>query len=118
MKMKVLHRTTDNHLIFYCEGCEQCHGVTEGWSFNGDFNKPTFSPSILVRGTKITEKGLADYEQWCKDGYPDRNGEPLDHVKTVCHSFVTDGKIQYLSDCTHDLAGQTVELLDENLWFE
>ena len=30
----------------------------------------------------------------------------------VCHSFVTDGRIQFLGDCTHDLAGHTVELPD------
>lgn len=28
----------------------------------------------------------------------------------VCHSFVRDGRIEFLSDCTHALAGQTVEL--------
>jgi len=27
-----------------------------------------------------------------------------------CHSYVTDGRIQFLNDCTHDLAGQTVDL--------
>ena len=30
----------------------------------------------------------------------------------TCHSFVTDGKIQYLNDCTHEYAGQTIELED------
>lgn len=28
----------------------------------------------------------------------------------VCHSFIRDGQIQFLSDCTHALAGQTVPL--------
>ena len=28
----------------------------------------------------------------------------------VCHSFVTDGRIQFLGDCTHKLAGQTVNI--------
>jgi hypothetical protein len=32
-------------------------------------------------------------------------GQPV-----VCHSFVTDGRIQFLEDCTHELAGQTVDL--------
>jgi hypothetical protein len=31
---------------------------------------------------------------------------------SVCHSFVTDGRIQFLGDCTHALANQTVELPD------
>jgi len=28
----------------------------------------------------------------------------------ICHSFIRDGKIQFLGDCTHALAGQTVDL--------
>jgi hypothetical protein len=28
----------------------------------------------------------------------------------ICHSFVTAGHIQFLSDCTHEMAGQTVEI--------
>jgi hypothetical protein len=31
-------------------------------------------------------------------------------VDRVCHSFVVDGRIQFLGDCTHHLAGQTVDL--------
>lgn len=30
-----------------------------------------------------------------------------------CHSFVRDGKIEFLSDCHHELRGQTVDLPDE-----
>jgi hypothetical protein len=48
---------------------------------------PTFTPSILVRYS------------W-SDG------------PRVCHSFVTGGRIQFLEDCTHHLAGQTVDLPD------
>jgi hypothetical protein len=50
----------------------------------------------------------------CMDGEIDRimAGERLDIPDLVCHSFVTDGKIQFLSDCTHALAGQTVALPD------
>jgi hypothetical protein len=29
------------------------------------------------------------------------------------HSFVRDGKIEYLSDSRHELAGQTIEMLEE-----
>jgi len=29
-----------------------------------------------------------------------------------CHSIVTDGKIAFLTDCFHTLAGQTVDLPD------
>jgi hypothetical protein len=33
-----------------------------------------------------------------------------DDGQVVCHSFVIDGRIQFLSDSTHVLAGQTVDL--------
>ena len=35
-----------------------------------------------------------------------------DQTKQVCHSFIKDGNIQYLNDCTHKLAGQTIEIPD------
>ena len=35
---------------------------------------------------------------------PDNVGSPR------CHSFVRDGGIQFLTDCEHGLAGQTVDL--------
>jgi hypothetical protein len=60
------------------------------WTFNGDRDKPTFSPSMLVNA------GL-------KEKYPD---------VIVCHSFVRDGRIEFLSDCSHAMAGQSVELLE------
>lgn len=85
---------------FECPACGVYHslnvrpahwaaGGNPVWSFNGDVERPTFSPSLLVR--------------W-NEG---ENREPR-----VCHSFVRDGRIQFLGDCTHDLAGQTVELLE------
>lgn len=53
-----------------------------GWNFDGNYERPTFSPSMLAYDDK---------------GYR-------------CHSFVRDGKIEYLGDCTHSMAGQTIEL--------
>ena len=89
---------------FWCPGCDEVHGITVGtWTWNGDLEHPTFSPSVLIRGN-----------QWPKDEYPEyhkpahRSVAPGDD--TVCHSFVTDGRIQFLDDCTHALAGQTVDL--------
>jgi len=77
---------------FICPGCGRCHAPDERWTFNGDYEKPTFSPSILVK----------------TGHYP----KPED----ICHSFVTDGMIQFLSDCTHELAGQTIEIPDWDDW--
>ncbi len=81
----------DDRLFFNCPGCNEEHAVNTTWQFNNDDDKPTFSPSILVTGWK-----------------PNKDiGEPF-----TCHSFIKDGKIQFLSDCTHSLANQTVDLID------
>ena len=81
------HRTNDAKVLIFCPGCECAHGYDSRWQFNGDLNRPTFTPSYVVRSSN-------------------------DQGDTVCHSFVTDGRIQFLGDCTHALAGQTVDLPD------
>ena len=76
------------HMIF-CPACQCGHlfystyGGKPQWTFDGNLEWPTFSPSMLV--------------------YPG-------HEQPRCHSFVRKGKIEFLSDCTHDMKGQTVEL--------
>lgn len=37
-------------------------------------------------------------------------GETIIPDSFVCHSFVFDGEIRFLGDCTHALAGKTVPL--------
>ncbi len=103
MKIKVV----DGHAWFDCPGCGVSHiprvSVPEGgnWTFNWDMEKPTLHPSVLVRWSH-------------PKGYTNDNPAPVgwvgEEVKEVCHSFVRDGKIQFLEDCTHALAGQTVDL--------
>lgn len=94
---KILRTTEGNGLMFKCVGCGRAHRINIGegpgprWSWNNNPDKPTFSPSVLVR-YEGTDAGI--------DGAP----------PSVCHSFVVDGQIQYLGDCTHPLAGQTVPL--------
>lgn len=86
-------------LSFYCPGCKTYHHVQHGdvdgptWRWNGDAENPTLSPSILVTYNG-SDAGV--------DGAP----------PAVCHSFIEDGRIRYLGDSTHALAGQTVELPD------
>jgi hypothetical protein len=102
-------------LGFYCPGCKENHVVRVEskdnlpcWGFNGNFDKPTFTPSILIRsGHYIPE--LANQPCWCTYNKEHPN-EKAPFECSVCHSFVTDGNIQFLSDCTHDLKGQTVAL--------
>lgn len=93
---KKLRSASGGRVMFWCPGCDGAHIITvedapnrQGpiWGYNGNPDAPTFTPSILVQGSM-------------------RRG-PIN-----CHSFVTDGKIQFLSDCHHALAGQTVDLPD------
>lgn len=90
---RCLAKREDDFLWFECPGCGLPHGIHYGpgsgarWGWNGNADAPTFTPSILV--------------QW-----------PHGDKKNVCRSFVTDGKIQFLGDCTHALAGQTVPISD------
>ncbi|MGE4274394.1 MAG: DUF6527 family protein [Desulfitobacterium sp.] len=82
-----------NEVYLWCPGCDGYHSICVdhgGWTWNGNEENPTISPSILVRGVRGDD----------------------DQLKTLCHSFVRDGKIQFLSDSAHALAGQTVELPD------
>lgn len=73
-----------------------------GWKFNGDVVNPTFEPSILVRG--VVPLTNEQYRQ-----VMDHHAE-IAPVPYLCHSYVTMGHIQFLNDCTHHLAGQTVPL--------
>lgn len=94
----MLHQTDGqgHHYTFWCPGCKHHHhfscntsGKRPSWTFNGNLEKPTFTPSLLC---------------WVPnpDGSRDR----------VCHLFVTDGKIQYLGDCFHEFAAKTIEMVD------
>lgn len=86
------------------------HQPRTSWRFNGNLDLPTFQPSILVNTTVFTEEGQAEYDKWYADGYPPREGRAFASKPLVCHSYVTDGRIQFLPDSTHSLSGQTVDL--------
>jgi len=74
---------------FLCPGCNTVHVVNvdttsrPAWSFNGDLEHPTFYPSLLMNLAGL-----------------------------VCHSFVRNGLIAFMGDCSHDLKNKTVELGD------
>jgi hypothetical protein len=84
-----LHRVDEHTVAFHCPGCQCAHQVRVSgreqpvWNWNGNTGLPTFAPSVRVRS--------------------DNN---------CCHSFVVAGRIQFLTDSTHRLAGQTVAIPD------
>lgn len=87
--MKRAHQQGEGRLAFWCPACNCAHGVrvapaADAWGWNGSLERPTFTPSVRA---------------W-------HNGSP----PLVCHSFVRDGRIEFLNDCTHALSGTTVDL--------
>lgn len=90
---------------FWCPGCECGHyfrtapspstspfaGNAAIWTWDGNEQQPIVRPSILVQY-----------------GGPDAgvNGAP----PRRCHFFVVRGELQFLTDCTHALAGKTVPM--------
>lgn len=96
--------------MFMCPGCKQAHSVV-GWQFNGNVDAPTFQPSVLVRSGHYVPGHEDQTKCWCayKAEHPE-DTDPFDCY--LCHSFATDGQIQFLTDSTHKLAGQTVPLAE------
>lgn len=103
--MSVLRKIEgSDRVVFWCPGCKEDHQIdTAHWGFNGDHDKPTFSPSYL---TWLDPNPNAD-PQHDPDG-KFRNG-------FRCHSYIKEGMIQFLDDCTHALAGQTVALQEQGV---
>jgi hypothetical protein len=109
-------QAADGSIWFFCPGCAGPHSIkvnspdTPGpnWAYNGNADAPTFAPSVLCRGVQhLTEDEHAKLMV----------GGQVEPRPLVCHSFVTDGRIQYLGDSTHSLAGQTVDLPNwEEAW--
>lgn len=108
-------RTMAGGLVgFMCPGCKEMHQVRvdgqgrPAWGFNGDYDRPTFTPSVLIRTGHHISTHKAGDPCWCNFEQRTRRKAPF--ACTICHSFVRDGQIQFLNDCTHALAGQTVPL--------
>jgi hypothetical protein len=93
--------------MFFCPACKRPHSIRlgeHGWHWNQSVDAPTFTPSVAVTCKQLTQD---EHGNWLGGRVRDAEGHAID---TYCHSFVTDGNIQFLSDSTHSLAGQTVPL--------
>ena len=82
MADKIFIEERNGHKLIRCPGCGYSHALDDRWAFNNDLEKPTFSPSLLVKSGK--------------------------DFKEICHSFIREGVWEFLNDCTHDKAGQKV----------
>ena len=114
--MKSVVRQVDDHgnhytaLMFCCPGCAENVGgdgihmlsvnspnKPPSWEWNGNLEHPTLSPSILTHNRPYDSKGVP---------------------QGICHSFLKDGVFEYLSDCTHSMAGQEVPMTELPTWAE
>ena len=96
---------TGSRLYLWCPACEEPHtpqiaGPEPLWTWDGNLDAPTVNPSILVQGVQWGPE-----QTFYKPSHQVGRGEP-----TICHSFVKAGHWEFLSDCTHTLAGVTVPL--------
>jgi len=112
---KILRDGTDGRLTWWCPGCDSPHAINHGegagprWTWNGDAVKPTFSPSVLTWWSEPAN--LDNEEALQRDIQAAReSGGKVPQVDKRCHSFVKDGQMQFLGDCTHAMAGQTVDI--------
>lgn len=112
---KKLRSQQGDLVAFMCPGCREMHQLrisgAHAWGYNGNPDAPTFTPSVLMKSGHYCS-GQQGKDCWCT--FEARIGRPSPFKCFVCHSFVTDGRIQFLGDCTHALAGQTVDLPDLN----
>ena len=94
-QMSAKLRSTEAGLAHWCPGCDKMHSIPEyrmgwpSWTFDGNVDQPTFSPSVL--------------HYW-------REGE--EETEKRCHYFLTAGVLHYCGDSSHPLAGQNVPLPD------
>ena len=107
----ILRSAQDDRLMFWCPGCDGPHMVGVGpgdgprWSWNSDVDKPTFNPSVLVTGMHwVPPVTPENAEQFRADPWVQQQ------AKSICHSFVQEGRMVFLADCTHELAGFTVDI--------
>lgn len=104
-------------IAHYCPACDELHffAVDEPfpsgarWSFDGNAKSPSFSPSMLIRtGHYVQREGWTNKPGDC--AICDAGGDF--GACGVCHYFLKNGRIEYLSDSTHKLAGMRVALVE------
>lgn len=67
----------------WCPACERLHPLQlEGWQFNENFGRPTFTPDFKQTFSVILPRDVAP-------------------TYRTCHYFITDGRIQFCPDSWH-----------------
>lgn len=95
-KSKELDGRVITRHYYWCPGCDSLHGIAirldvqdngASWMFTGSLERPTYSPSQLSTGSNR------------------------------CHTFIRDGIIEFLEDCSHSMKGQKVPMVPLPDWF-
>lgn len=84
-----IHVIDENNSQFYCPGCIDIHNLTKNFRITGmEENKPT------IRGGTI------------------RNIKEIEGFKEICHIRMEFGKLTFLQDTTHQLKGDTIDMIE------
>ena len=73
--------------------CGNYHTYDKRWTFKGSPDSPSFTPSMKVQPHRWNPATEKHEPQGC------------------CHFFVTNGKIEFCDDCTHEFSGQTLPMI-------
>ena len=103
---KLIIIENDGSYSFLCPGCNDYHKVSANCTFNGDVMYPTFYPAILIRTGHYSRNHKYNCQCNVEDEYKKK------YKCYRCHSFITNGRISFTNDCSHSLAGKTVDLLE------
>lgn len=112
-------------LTYWCQGCKSAHGVktkgVDAWGWNGDVDKPVFTPSVLTTNGHYVAGRDPAKKCWCDHikEHPEDAREGFSCQR--CHTFVgcngaQPGEVIFLGDCSHALAGQVLPFPDLHDW--
>jgi hypothetical protein len=81
------------------------HPLPDKWTFDGNLENPTFTPSFKQSGIKTEYVNGKWTGEWIRDAQGNT-------VPFVCHYILTSGQLHFCDDSTHALAGKVVPLPD------
>lgn len=92
---------TAGGIAHWCPGCNRMHAFAidgsnrngSQWTWDGNAEAPTCHPSMNITMARHQDQDVTV-------------------PAARCHYFLRAGRIEFLGDCTHALAGQTIDLPD------
>ncbi|MFA5670202.1 MAG: DUF6527 family protein [Balneolaceae bacterium] len=99
MKLKEVRSSLYNAVVgysFWCVACDSPHAfyTHDGYTNNKSWKLISTDPVTVQPSIKLTAPYKNETENYC------------------CHLFLLNGKIRYLTDCTHYLAGKEIDMID------